>query len=70
MAHELVVPIWNHAFRDAMEPHNLLEVEISHLGGIISRLASKEMRHFEEAINYNRDGILLSLSPREDGDEV
>ena len=53
-----------------MEPHNLLEVEISHLGGIIGRLASKEMRHFEEAINYNRDGILLSLSPREDGDEV
>jgi len=52
-----------------MEPHNLLEVEISHLGDIIGRLVSKEICHFGEAINYNHDGIVLPLSPREADDE-
>jgi len=55
MAHELVVPIQNHAIGDAMEPCNLFEVDISHLGGIIGHLARKEMCHFGEMINSNHE---------------
>ena len=55
MAHKFVVPIQNHALGDAMERHNLLEIEISHLGGIIGRLARKEMCHFRETINHNHN---------------
>jgi len=55
MPHELDIPIRSHALGDAMESHNLLEVEINHLGGIIGHLASKEMNHFGETINYNHD---------------
>jgi len=55
MAHELAIPIRHHTFGDAMETHNLLEIEIGHLGGIIGCLARKKVRHLGESVNHDDD---------------
>jgi len=39
MTHELAIPVEHHTFGNAMEPHDLLEVEVSNLCGMMSGLA-------------------------------
>ena len=70
MAKELSVSIGHHAFGDAVESNNLLEVEIGNLSGIMSSVAWHKVSHLGETINNHHDSILVSLSPWESHEKI
>ena len=53
-----------------MEPHNFIEEEICNVCYIITLVASNEVCHFRELINYHRNSNFPSRSPWEDHNEV
>ena len=70
MTEELSVPIRNHAPWNAMKSHNLFEVEISYVRGIMSGVTRDKVGHFGESIHHHHDGILASLSPLQARNEI
>jgi len=70
MTKELSVPIRNHALGNAMKSHNLLEVEIGYVGGIMGGVTRNKVGHFGESVHHHHDGVLASLSARQTHNEI
>ena len=70
MTKKLSVPIRDHDPWDAMKFYNLLEVEISYVGGIMGGVTWYKVGHLGESIHHHHDGILPSLGPRQARNDI
>jgi len=70
MTKKFGVTIGYHALWNAMQSHNLLEIEVGHLSSIIGGMARDEVRHLGESINNHHNGVFVPLGPRQTRDEI